>query len=149
MKKLFIAVLFLAVVFGACGQDVIYRNTATIQWNAPVVSLLPGESIEYNVYLWDMALGDPTLQPVSSLMFVGRVSALELAIDMTVIQRKEYAVAVQSVLVQADLAEVEGDVAYSTVTADVDPTLHPQGHFTYAPLFGVIPSPTDLRDAGM
>ena len=149
MKRLLVGILFLAVVFSACAQDVIYRNTATVQWDAPVVDLLPGESLEYNVYLWDMAGGDPTLQPITNLIFVGRVATLELAIDMTLLTRLDYAVAVESVFIGADSVEVLGGVAYSTVNTDVDPLLHPTGRFTYVPILPAPSKPTNLRDSGM
>ena len=148
MKKILIGLLFLAVAFAACSQDVIYRDTATVQWDAPAETLLPGESIEFNVYLWDMAGGDPTLQPVTSLLFISRVAGLELAIDMTILLRYDYAVAVESVFIGADLVEVTGGVAYSTVNTDVDPITHPSGRFTYVPILGQPSKSQNLRDSG-
>jgi hypothetical protein len=150
MKKLFIAILFLAVVFGACGQTLLYRDSVTLNWDASPSEVLTGERIEYNVYIWNMAAGDPELEPVSSLTFVQRVNALTITIDMLAYAYAEYALAVESVRVRADSTEVVGGVAYTTVAAHVDPTLHPLGRFTYASIQGVPPARAEnLADSEM
>ena len=153
MKKILVAFLFLVVAFGAFGQSqILYRDTFTILWNppAPPPELLTGESLVYRVYLWDMAAGAPPATPDPGWQYWGETALLEMAVIVPTVNRQEWAVGIQSVLIRADATEVASQFARTTELADIDPIGEPGVPFVYAPDGITIPlSPEALRDSGM
>ncbi|KKK69608.1 hypothetical protein LCGC14_2932310, partial [marine sediment metagenome] len=76
MKRLFVGVL-LCVAIIACGQNVVYKDQATVQWNHPNA----GDShFEYEVYIYDYAVGVVDDQDVAALTLVSTVLLEELLI---------------------------------------------------------------------
>ena len=148
MKKLFITVLlFIGILACASGQEIIYRDIAYASWNVPASPIpLDGERWEYEVYLSNVTLGDPTLLDYSDFVYVGRALTEALTIDMSLYQRLAYYLIVRSVFIRADGTESLGERADSL--HDADPTLFPLG-FWYVPAEGILERPRDLRDSGM
>jgi hypothetical protein len=147
MKRLLI-LAFLLVAALAVGQQVYYESTPTLEWDAVTTDsdgnpFLPGDTVEYDVYAWDMAQGDITLQPVTSLSLIGSTTATSLQLSFP--YRSEWAVAVRTVHTDGGGNVTVSDPAYSVVEAD---TL--SGPFWYSPVLFWIPErPTGLRDSGM
>jgi len=141
-----IALLFVAAL--AVGQQVYYESTPTLEWE-PVTTdsdgnpFLAGDTVEYEVLIWDMAQGDVTLQPASELSPIGTVSTTELQLSFP--YRSEWAVAVRTVHTDSGGNVTMSDLAYSTVEEDTA-----SGPFWYSPVLTWIPQrPSGLRDSGM
>ena len=150
MKKILAVFLCLLCFSGiaVAQEQILYRDTFTILWDAPEIDLLTGESVAYRVYTWDMALGVPTEALGPNWIYQGETPALELAVTLPTDQRREYAVGVQSVLTKADATEEISSLAITTDPLDIDPTGYPGVPFVYAP-DGAISEPENLRDLGM
>ena len=148
MRRLLIAGLLLVLaLWCASAQTVVYRDTAIAEWDAPTIPvLLTGERWEYEVYLADRALGDPTLLTLAEMTYVGRAAAETLTIDMTVLPRVEYWLVVQAVFVDAYGAETLGERGDSLYNAD---PLMGSGGWYYVPEPEDVGNPSNLRDLGM
>jgi hypothetical protein len=141
-----IALIFVAAL--AVGQQVYYESTPTLEWDAVTTDsdgnpFLAGDTVEYEVLIWDMAQGDITLQPVAALSSLGITTALSMQLSFP--YRSEWAVAVRTQHTDGGGNVTLSDPAYSVVEVD---TL--SGPFWYSPVLTWIPQrPTGLRDSGM
>jgi hypothetical protein len=139
---------FLLVAACAVGQQVYYESTPTLEWGAVTTDsegnpFLAGDTVEYEVLIWDMAQGDITLQPVASLSSLGTTSALSMQLSFP--RRSEWAVAVRTQHTDGGGNVTYSDPAYSVVEVD---TL--SGPFWYTPVLTWVPArPSSLRDSGM
>ena len=145
MKKLLAgAILALVLVSCACGQEVIYKTSATLEWDAVTLDtagdpLMPGDTIAYEVYIYSGALTDP--QDVGVLTLVGTTSTTSLLI---VFPRR----AVWIAGVRVRLVDGGGNLSYSTIAwSDVIADAGVDGPFVYSPS-GMPRKPQALRDSG-
>ena len=153
MKRIALLGVLLLIAACAFGQyQILYRDTFTLEYDAPVPmpELLSGESTVYRVWLWPMEQGPPAISTTVGWQFVGETLTLAQYVVTPADPRLEYAIGVQLVLVRADAVEVDGDFAVSTVEEDVDPGGFPGVPFTYAPdsLLPLLPKVDNLRDSG-
>ena len=150
MKRLLIAALFLALALGCVSaqETVYYESTPTLAWDAVTADsdgnpFLPGDTVEYEVYLWDYAGGDPTVQPVTALTYFGVTELTELALSFP--YRSDWVVAVRTQHTDGGGTVTYSGLSYSTVAEDVA-----VGPFVYVPQLQWVPmDPTGLRDTGM
>lgn len=148
MRKILVVLLFLAVAFSACGQEtIVYRDMAQAEWDAPVVNLVPGESIEYDVYLSSVDLGDPVLLDYASFLYVGRSQTTAMSIDMTLYDRVRYYLIVRTVFIRAD--SVEDFLGRADSLHDADPLLAPSGWYYVWSQAEETTAVQRLRDSGM
>jgi len=149
MKRLPFIVALLFIAFGCAAQDAVYyESTPTLAWD-PVTAdangdpFLPTDSVEYEIYLWDMAGGDPTAQPISAftLFAVTSDSSVQLSFDY----RAEWACVLRTRLTDGGGNTVYSAPAYTTVEEDTA-----SGPFVYSPVLTWVPrAPAALRDSGM
>lgn len=148
MKRLFLVALLALVALGCGAQTIYYESTPTLQWDAVTTDdqgnqFLPGDTVEYEVYAWDMAGGDPTVQPVTSMSFLAVVMGTEYQLSFD--YRADWAVAVRTKHTDGGGNIVYSDLAYSTVEGDTA-----SGPFVYTPVLTWVPlAPGNLRDSGM
>ena len=129
-------------------QQIFYELTPTLEWE-PVVTdsngdpFLAGDTVEYQVYTWDMAQGDITLQDVSTLRLIGTTD--QTALQLSFPYRTEWAAAVRTKHTDAGGTVTYSPLAYSTVEADVA-----SSPFWYSPVLIWLPArPGGLRDSGI
>ena len=153
MKRALLILAALALV--ACvgfTQEILYRDNFTILYDAPadLPDLLPGESVVYRIWLWDMAQGSPVTTSTAGWQFVAETPSLSQYLITPSDPRLEYAVGIELVLIRADMVESSSDFAVTTSAADIDTEGFPGVPFTYAPdsVFPVIPRVGGLRDSG-
>ena len=140
MKKL-LGIVFIFVAVMAMTQTIIYRDQATLQWDA-VVDVLPEDTVTYEVYIYDSAevIND---QLIANLIFVGETAATELLIVFP--ERKNWYAGVRTKLVTG-----EPLTSYSVIAWSYDAeVVSVDGPFAYQPLGGVPSAPENLRDSGM
>jgi hypothetical protein len=137
-------ILALVLVSCACGQTVLYRTSATLEWDAVTLDttggvLLPGDTIAYEVYIYAGALVDP--QDVAALTLVGTTSTLSQLITFP--RRATWIAGVRVRLVDGG-----GNLSYSTIAwSDVIEDAGADGPFVYSPR-GLPKRPGALRDSG-
>ena len=139
MKRALLLVAALALV--ACAgfaQDILYRDQATLMWDA-IVSL-PEDTVVYEVYIYDSATVVNDQDP-ANLIYVGETAATELLIVFPD-RRNWYAG------VRAKLTTGEPMTGYSAIawSYDAEVAVSP---FVYQPLGGAVPVPDNLRDSEM
>jgi hypothetical protein len=144
VRKL-LALVFLLVALGACAQTVLYKTSATLEWDAVTLDtaggvLLPGDVIAYEVYIYSGALVDP--QDVGVLTLVGTTSGLSQLITFP--RRAVWIAGVRVRLVDGGGNLSYSTIAWSDVIADADPV---SGPFVYSPK-GLPRKPGALRDSG-
>jgi len=150
MRRLLIAALLFALALGCVSaqETIYYESTPTLMWDAVTTDadgnpFLPGDIIEYEVYLWDYSQGDPTVQPVEALTYFGTVAATEIPLSFP--YRADWTVAVRTVHTDGGGNITYSGLAYSTVLEDTA-----TGPFVYVPQLIWSPmDPTGLRDSGM
>jgi len=139
-----VALLGLALLLVACisgAQTIIYRDQATLQWDAVTDEVLPEDVVEYEVYIYDSAtvIAD---QIIANLIFVGTTTATELLIVFP--DRRNWYAGVRTKLTTG-----EPLTTYSTVAWSYDAgVVGIDGPFVYQPLGGVPSAPDNLRDSG-
>jgi hypothetical protein len=149
MKKLLITALLAIVVLGcATAQDAVYyESTPTLMWDAVTTDsdgnpFLPGDTVEYEVYLWDMANGDVTTQLVADLTLYETTTLTESVLSFP--YRAEWVCAVRVRHTDGGGTVSYSELGYSTVVEDV--ALSP---FSYVPILIFVPmQPSGLRDSG-
>jgi hypothetical protein len=146
MKKLFIT-MFLFITVISFGQEILYRDTATLQWDAVTTdingdALLPEDTVEYEIYIYDSALTIDDQNTVN-LILVGTTSLTEQLITFP--SRKNWYAGVR-----AKLTDGSGYVTYSEIAWSYEeaPTVS-VGPFVYQPLSSVPAAPEGLRDSEM
>ena len=145
MKKLLAGVvLALALVSCACGQTVLYKSQATLQWDAVTQTtdgqaFLPGDVVEYEVYVYNYSQGVVDAQNPLYLMFVAVTPELEQLIVFP--YRAEWAAGVRVKLTDAGANVSYSAIAWSYVAADAP------SPFVYSPS-GSPAKPAGLQDAG-
>ena len=143
MKKLLAGVLML-VALAACGQTVVYKTSATLEWDAVTLDtsgqpLLPRDTIAYEVYIYSGALTDP--QDVGVLTLVGTTSTTSMLITFP--RRATWIAGVRVRLVDGG-----GNLSYSSIAwSDVIADAGADGPFVYSPK-GLPRKPAALRDSG-
>lgn len=149
MKKIFLvfAILFIVGVT-ACGQQVYYKNEATLQWDAVITDadgnpLLLGDILTYEVYIYDYNIGVADPQSTTGLTFINETAAVEQLIVFP--HRTTWAAGVRTKLVDGDTNVTYSLLAWSYIPEDADLV---SGPFLYSP-FGTPTKPTDLRDLEM
>jgi hypothetical protein len=148
MKKLvFILLAVLLVSCSTFAQEILYRDSATLQWDAITTDangdpLLPEDTVEYEVYIYDSALTIDD-QNVANLIAIGTTSLTEQLITFPS-RRNWYAG------VRAKLTDGSGYVTYSEIAWSYEevPTVA-VGPFVYQPLASVPEKPQGLRDSEM
>jgi len=148
MKKIALALLLCLVAFAACGQQVFYKNQATLQWDAVTLDsagnpFLPTDIVSYDVYIYDHVVGVADPQNPALLTFIGNTAALEQLIVFP--KRTTWAAGVRVKLADSGANVTTSPIAWSYIVADADVVAGP---FLYSP-FGIPVKPKDLRDKGM
>lgn len=147
MKKLFIILFILVGVFAFSQETIYYNSTPTLQWDAVTVDgegnpILPEDTIQYDIYLWDTANGDITIQSIGNLTPFIITSTTQAILNFP--YRANWAVAVRTVLTDGELNVEYSGLAYSTE----EPPVTALAPFVYVPTLGTLPEPTGLRDSG-
>lgn len=148
MKRIAILALLLVAAVAWSQDTIYYESTPTLEWDAVTTDsdgnpFLPTDTVEYEVYLWDMAGGDPTVQPITAFTLYETTAALSslLAFDY----RTEWACIVRVKHTDGGANVTYSDAAYSVV---LEATA--TGPFVYSPVLTWLPlAPTALRDSGM
>jgi len=148
MKKIALILLLCLVAFAACGQQVFYKNQATLQWDAVTTDsagnpFLPTDTVSYDVYIYDHVAGVADPQNPALLISMGNTSALEQLIVFP--KRTTWAAGVRVKLTDSGANITTSPIAWSYIVADADVVAGP---FLYSP-FGTPTKPKDLRDKGM
>ena len=148
MKKIALILLLCLVAFAACGQQVFYKNQATLQWDAVTTDsagnpFLPTDTVSYDVYIYDHVAGVADPQNPALLISIGNTSALEKLIVFP--KRTTWAAGVRVKLTDSGANITTSPIAWSYIVADADVVAGP---FLYSP-FGTPTKPKDLRDKGM
>jgi hypothetical protein len=148
MRKIFI-LAFLFISFFAYSQEEIYYNSSpTLEWDYDYLDsdgnpLLPDDTVNFELYLWDQNNGLITEQAIESLTPLSVTTELNYTLSFP--YRSTWAVALRAVVIDGDGNISESDFAYTTVQEDV--SLNP---FVYAPILIYVPlPPRNLRDSGM
>ena len=140
MKRLLLILAALALV--ACvgmAQEPIYRDQATLQWDA--IESLPEDTVEYEVFIYDAALTIDD-QDTACLISVGVTPAVEMLIVFP--ERRNWYAGVR-----AKLTTGEPMTSYSAIAWSYDAGVVATVPFVYQPLGGAVPAPDNLRDSGM
>lgn len=141
MKNIFI-VFFLFVCFFGFSQEVLYRTSATLQWNDVTTDasgdpLLPTDIVTYDIYMYDSAVGIPIQ------IFMGNTANNEL--ELIFPERKTWIAGVRTRIEQGD-----GTIGYSVISWSNDPLVVETAPFVYAPLLSTEPEqPRGLSDSQM
>ena len=148
MKRLALILLLCLVAFVACGQQVFYKNQATLQWDAVTLDsagnpFLPTDVVSYDVYIYDHVVGVADPQNPALLISIGNTTALEKLIVFP--RRTTWAAGVRVKLTDLGTNVTTSSIAWSYIVADADVVAGP---FLYSP-FGIPVKPKDLRDKGM
>ena len=148
MKKIALILLLCLVAFAACGQQVFYKNQATLAWDAVTLDsagnpFLPTDVVSYDVYIYDHVAGVADPQNLALLISVGNTSALEKLIVFP--KRTTWAAGVRVKLTDSGANVTTSPIAWSYIVADADVVAGP---FLYSP-FGIPVKPQALRDKGM
>jgi hypothetical protein len=153
MKRIILLVLFIG--FGTllfAQSQVLYNTSPTLVWDAVTVDgngdpWLPEDVVEYEIYFWDSANGDATVQLLTDLTHFATTSATEL--QLTFPYRANWAVGVRTKHTDGGGNVVySADLAWTIVLEDIDSTGSPGSPFVYAPLQGQPEKPDNLRDSG-
>ena len=131
------AILLVACVGGA--QEILYRDQATLMWDA-VTDVLPEDTVEYEVYIYDSALVISD-QIIANLIYVGTTQATELLIVFP--ERRNWYAGVRTKLTTGEPRTTYSAVSWSY---DAGVAISP---FVYQPLGGAVSAPDNLRDSGM
>ena len=147
MKRIVIFGLLLLIAACAFSQTILYRDQATLQWDAVTVDIngdpfLPEDVVEYEVFIYDSALTIND-QIVANLIPMGTTMATELLCVFP--ERKNWYAGVRTKVTTG-----EPVTTYSTIAWSYDPgVVSIDGPFAYAPLGGAAPiAPDNLRDSG-
>ena len=140
-KALILALLLVAAV--AFGQETEFYPVTppTLQWDESPSASLPGDVLEYEVYLWDRLNGEIEVQPINSLMLIGTTPNSSL--DLTFPYRTPWQCAVR--LKHTDGG---GNVSYSAMIYSSVAEDTAEGRpFSYIPgtVWFPVPDPTGLR----
>lgn len=143
MKKILILALLLVAGI-AFGQETEFYPVAppTLQWDASPSAALPGDVLEYEVYLWDRLNGEIEVQPVNSLSLVGTTSSPSIALSFP--YRTPWQCAVRLKHTDGGGNVTYSSMIYSSVAGDTA-----SGPFSYIPgtVWYPVPDPTGLRDS--
>jgi hypothetical protein len=146
--KRFAVILLMFVALVACGQTVVYKTQATLQWNAVTADslgapFLPTDVVAYQVYIYNHTVGVADPQNVGQLTFVATTSALEQLIVFP--SRAVWAAGVRVRLTDGGGNVSYSAIAWSYVIADADVVAGP---FLYSPS-GLPRKPSVLKDKGI
>jgi len=136
------ALALVACVGGA--QEILYRDEATLQWDAVTTDLngdplLATDLVQYDVYLDDGSAVDP--QDTAQLTWVARTSATELVITFPA--RVTWYAGVRSSVTPDGGVEVLSDITWSTEPIPATAV----GPFVYVPVLDGPSAPAGLRDS--
>ena len=160
-----LGLLLLVAALGFAQQPIYYNSTPTLKWTPAGVApdgsaFLPGDTVEYRIYVFDASLGEIALQPVANLALVATFIDLdpttadvngEESQQINLFPRVEYTAALFATHIDGGGNRTDYDVAdtlYSTIAGDTASGIP----FAYipnpeTPLPG--PGPDNLRDSGM
>ena len=147
MKRSILILTLIAVATLGCAQDIIYRDQATLMWDAVTTDsngdpLLPEDVLEYEVFIYDSALTIND-QIVTNLIAVGTTSATELLVVFP--ERKNWYAGVRTKVTTG-----EPVTSFSAIAWSYDAGVVATVPFLYQPLGGAVPAvPANLRDSGM
>ena len=147
MRKVLSVALFLVVAFAACGQNVVYKDSATLQWDVVATDangdpLLPTDVVEYEVYIYDYTVGVANPQDTAQLTYIGITGALEQLVTFP--HRTGWAAGVRAMVTDSGANVNYSLIAWSYIPADADLV---SGPFIYSPL-GTPAQPLGLQDSG-
>lgn len=150
MKYLALALL-LAVAVSGFSQVVLYEDSAELSWDPITVDangdpLLPGDTVTYDVYYYDLAAPPTDVQDIAQLQYAGSTTATSYTVLFPT--RREWAIGVRGTI--TDGGGTSGGtsrVAWSLIAGDVDIAAM-GGPFYYTPLVpqGSQPPPQSLLD---
>lgn len=148
MKRIILVALMVLIAMAAQCQTVVYKNQATLQWDAVTLDsggnpFLPTDAVSYDVYIYDHVAGVADPQNPALLISIGNTSALEKLIVFP--KRTTWAAGVRVKLTDSGANVTYSQIAWSYIVADADVVAGP---FLYSP-FGIPTKPKDLRDKGM
>jgi hypothetical protein len=136
MKKVLIGLLFLAVAFIACGQDVVYKDNPTLMFDHVEIG---NDNFAWEVYAYDFGLGVTDAQDIAQLTYIG--DTVDGTYVLTFPYAADWAVGVRTKFTDDDLVVKFSAVAWSYEVADA---LSP---FVYTPTYSPV-KPDSLRDSG-
>lgn len=145
MRTIVVVFLFVGTLLSA--QTVLYRDQATLQWDAVTVDaagdpLLSTDVVSYEVFIYDRISGVASDQNIELLTFVGPAAGTELLIVFP--YRTTWAAGVRTKVIDAG-----GNTDYSLLGWSYVPTdAGPDGPFLYVPT-PTLRAPLNLRDSGM
>lgn len=144
MKKLLSVLVMLSAVVACHGQTVVYKTSATLQWDAVTKTVdgqnfQAGDVVTYEVYIYDYRIGVPNVQDPAGLVSCGSTSTTEKLITFP--YRSTWAAGVRVKLVDGGGNISYSSISWSTVTGDA---ISP---FVYSPL-GLPGKPPRLKDSG-
>ena len=147
MKRTIFVLVLLVVALGLSAQTVLYRDSATLQWDAVLCDAqgtpwLPSDVVEYEVYLYDLGGGTPDPAILTGWQYVGATAGCELAIIFS--YRSEWAAGVRVKVTDAGSNTQYSILGWSGEAGDVQGGVP----FRYVPLLLLSP-PVGLRDAGI
>lgn len=147
MKRLLLAGLFTLAAFAAACQTVLYRDQATLEWDAVLGTTdgqpwLPGDVVSYEVYIYDHIMGVADAQNPALLTLIGQTAVAAQLIVFP--YRTVWAAGVRTKLVDGDGAVSYSAIAWSYIALDADGVAGP---FVYSPE-GLPGKPGALRDSG-
>jgi len=148
MKKMVIVALFFVAAIGFAQETIFYESTPTLEWDAVTTDsdgnpFLPADTVEYEVYLWDAANGDVTVQIPSALTLFETTAATSSLLSFPYRATWECAVRVRHTDGGSNITY--SDFGYSVVAEDTA-----TGPFVYVPTLIWLPMPpAGLRDSGM
>lgn len=137
MRKILVVLLFLAVAFSACGQDVVYKDAPTLMFDHVEIG---NDNFAWEVYAFDYGVGVTDAQDIAQLTYIGVTLVGEYVLSFP--YAADWAVGVRTVFTDDDGVVKYSAVAWSYEVAD---TLSP---FVYTPTYSPV-KPGALRDSGM
>ena len=137
MKKVFIILMFLAVAFAACGQDVVYKDNPTLMFDHEEFG---NDNFAWEIYAYDFEAGVTDDQNIIELTYLDCTIVGELV--LTFPYSADWAVGVRTVFTDDDANVVYSAIAWSYEVAD---SISP---FVYTPTYSPV-KPDSLRDSGM
>jgi hypothetical protein len=147
MKRIIAMIFMLLVAAFAFGQEEEYYPTTppTLVWDEAPGTWLPGDVVEYEVYVWDRLNGEIEVQPISSLSLLGTTTVPQM--ELTFPYRAPWQVGVRLKHTDGGGNLSYSSMIYSSIAEDTLAGVP----FSYIPgtVWYPVPDPTGLRDSGM
>ncbi len=119
MRRTVILALLLVAALGSAQEPLVYdlSGPPTLEWDAATGyatgdPFLATDTVEYEVYLWDLAGGAAETQPLSSLSYLATVSEPRVTVDVP--YYSDWSVATRTVLTTAAGTVQHSELSYIT-----------------------------------